>query len=83
MSAESYPNVVSADQTPEASSLQSRRGIAILLLLSLVQFMDVRRRGARALGIGHPSSGRSMPAGTRPAVSPRLLLYAATRPRPR
>jgi EmrB/QacA subfamily drug resistance transporter len=41
MSAEPYPRVVSPDQAPEASSLQSRRGIAILLLLSLVQFMDI------------------------------------------
>ncbi len=41
MSAEPYPNVASLDQAPEASSLQSRRGIAILLLLSLVQFMDI------------------------------------------
>src|SRR6476620_9387877 len=41
MSAESYPNVASLDQTAQASSLSSRRGIAILLLLSLVQFMDI------------------------------------------
>jgi MFS family permease len=53
MSPESYPNVVSADQTPEASSLQSRRGIAILLLLSLVQFMDVL--DASILNIALPS----------------------------
>jgi len=41
MSAEPYANVASLDQAREASSLSSRRGIAILLLLSLVQFMDI------------------------------------------
>src|SRR5207249_6365495 len=41
------------DQTPEASSLQSRRGVAILLLLSLVQFMDIL--DASILNIALPS----------------------------
>ena len=41
MSAEPFPNVASLEQARVASSLSSRRGIAILLLLSLVQFMDV------------------------------------------
>jgi EmrB/QacA subfamily drug resistance transporter len=41
MSAETYPSVVPLDQGRDASSLQSRRGVAILLLLSLVQFMDI------------------------------------------
>jgi RNA polymerase sigma factor (sigma-70 family) len=36
-----YANTISIDQASGASSLSSRRGIAILLLLSLVQFMDV------------------------------------------
>src|SRR6266508_2155175 len=53
MSAEPYPRVVSLDQAPEASSLSSRRGVAILLLLSLVQFMDVL--DASILNIGLPS----------------------------
>jgi EmrB/QacA subfamily drug resistance transporter len=53
MSAQPYPHVVSPDQAPEASSLQSRRGVAILLLLSLVQFMDVL--DASILNIGLPS----------------------------
>src|SRR5439155_8841278 len=53
MSAQPYPVVVSPDQAPEASSLRSRRGVAILLLLSLVQFMDVL--DASILNIGLPS----------------------------
>src|SRR6266487_2345001 len=53
MSAELYPQPVSTDQAPEASSLQSRRGVAILLLLSLVQFMDVL--DASILNIALPS----------------------------
>src|SRR6266498_2166168 len=53
MSAKPYPRVVSPDQAPEASSLSSRRGVAILLLLSLVQFMDVL--DASILNIGLPS----------------------------
>jgi EmrB/QacA subfamily drug resistance transporter len=53
MSAEPYPNVASLDQAQEASSLSSRRGIAILLLLSVVQFMDVL--DASILNIALPS----------------------------
>jgi EmrB/QacA subfamily drug resistance transporter len=53
MSAEPYPNVASFDQAPEASSLSSRRGMAILLLLSLVQFMDIL--DASILNIALPS----------------------------
>jgi EmrB/QacA subfamily drug resistance transporter len=41
------------DEAPEASSLRSRRGIAILLLLGLVQFMDVL--DASILNIALPS----------------------------
>ena len=53
MSAESYASVVPTDKREEASSLSSRRGIAILLLLSLVQFMDVL--DASILNIALPS----------------------------
>jgi EmrB/QacA subfamily drug resistance transporter len=53
MSAQPYPKAVSPDQAPDASSLQSRRGVAILLLLSLVQFMDVL--DASILNIALPS----------------------------
>src|SRR4029450_4172787 len=53
MSAETYPAVASPRETPNASSLSSRRGVAILLLLSLVQFMDVL--DASILNIALPS----------------------------
>jgi hypothetical protein len=53
MSTGAYPSVVSPDQTREPSALSSRRGIAILLLLSLVQFMDVL--DASILNIALPS----------------------------
>jgi EmrB/QacA subfamily drug resistance transporter len=53
MSAEPQSASVSPDQAPEASSLSSRRGIAILLLLSLVQFMDIL--DASILNIALPS----------------------------
>src|SRR5512132_2066151 len=53
MSTGAFPRVVSPEQTREASSLSSRRGIAILLLLSLVQFMDVL--DASILNIALPS----------------------------
>jgi EmrB/QacA subfamily drug resistance transporter len=53
VSSEPYSNVTSLDQAPAASSLQSRRGVAILLLLSLVQFMDVL--DASILNIALPS----------------------------
>ncbi|HEX9415362.1 MAG TPA: MFS transporter [Gaiellaceae bacterium] len=48
-----YPRVVSPDEASAASSLSSRRGVAILLLLSLVQFMDVL--DASILNIALPS----------------------------
>src|SRR3954452_2773086 len=53
MSASTSPNVVALDQAQKASSLSSRRGIAILLLLSLVQFMDIL--DASILNIALPS----------------------------
>jgi len=53
MSAQPYPKVAPLDQAPEASLLSSRRGVAILLLLSLVQFMDVL--DASILNIALPS----------------------------
>src|SRR5216117_3141951 len=58
MSAEPYPTVVSPDQARDASSLSSRRGVAILLLLSLVQFMDVL--DASILNIALPSIRRDL-----------------------
>jgi EmrB/QacA subfamily drug resistance transporter len=53
MSAEPQSAGVSPDQALEASSLSSRRGIAILLLLSIVQFMDIL--DASILNIALPS----------------------------
>jgi EmrB/QacA subfamily drug resistance transporter len=53
MSTEPYSKVASLDQAPGASSLSSRRGVAILLLLSLVQFMDIL--DASILNIALPS----------------------------
>jgi EmrB/QacA subfamily drug resistance transporter len=53
MSADPYSNVASLDQAPAATSLSSRRGVAILLLLSLVQFMDIL--DASILNIALPS----------------------------
>src|SRR5881397_371231 len=53
MSEEPQSVVVPTDQPPDASSLASRRGIAIMLLLSLVQFMDVL--DASILNIALPS----------------------------
>jgi len=53
MSAEPNANVASFDQATEGSSLRSRRGVAILLLLSLVQFMDIL--DASILNIALPS----------------------------
>jgi MFS family permease len=47
------PHVPAVDQAQEASSLSSRRGVAILLLLSLVQFMDIL--DASILNIALPS----------------------------
>ena len=53
MSAETYPSAFSPEQEGETSSLASRRGVAILILLSLVQFMDVL--DASILNIALPS----------------------------
>jgi EmrB/QacA subfamily drug resistance transporter len=53
MSAQPYPVTQSPDEAPEASTLSSRRGVAILLLLSVVQFMDIL--DASILGIALPS----------------------------
>src|SRR5438067_12810500 len=53
MNAEPQPVVASTDQARDASSLSSRRGVAILLLLCLVQFMDVL--DASILNIALPS----------------------------
>ena len=59
MSAEPHPStVVFPDQARDGSSLQSRRGVAILLLLSLVQFMDVL--DASILNIALPSIKRDL-----------------------
>src|SRR3954469_4161730 len=53
MTAEPYPAVASPEQEGEGSSLASRRGVAILILLSLVQFMDIL--DASILNIALPS----------------------------
>ena len=53
MSVETYRRGMPAGGASDASSLQSRRGVAILLLLSLVQFMDVL--DASILNIALPS----------------------------
>ena len=53
MSAETYSSAFSPEQEGEASSLASRRGVAILILLSVVQFMDVL--DASILNIALPS----------------------------
>src|SRR2546427_4296370 len=53
MSAEPYPRVVPPDRASDPSLLASRRGVAILLLLGLVQFMDVL--DASILNIALPS----------------------------
>src|SRR5437667_3706828 len=53
MTAEPYPAVASPEQEEEGSSLASQRGVAILILLSLVQFMDVL--DASILNIALPS----------------------------
>jgi EmrB/QacA subfamily drug resistance transporter len=58
MNAEPYPAVVSVEEAPEASSLSSRRGVAFLLLLSLVQFMDIL--DASILNIALPSIKRDL-----------------------
>jgi EmrB/QacA subfamily drug resistance transporter len=53
MSAQRYPVTATPDGAPEALGLSSRRGVAILLLLSVVQFMDIL--DASILGIALPS----------------------------
>ena len=53
MSAQPYPITATRDDAPEASTLSSRRGVAILLLLSVVQFMDIL--DASILNIALPS----------------------------
>src|SRR5918995_1155626 len=53
MSTEPSSTVVSSNEAGETSSLSSRRGVAILLLLCLVQFMDVL--DASILNIALPS----------------------------
>jgi EmrB/QacA subfamily drug resistance transporter len=58
MTASSHLRGLSADPPREAISLGSRRGIAILLLLSLVQFMDIL--DASILNIALPSIKRDL-----------------------
>jgi EmrB/QacA subfamily drug resistance transporter len=58
MSAVAHPEAVPLDGARDATSLSSRRGIAILLLLSLVQFMDVL--DASILNIALPSIKRDL-----------------------
>jgi EmrB/QacA subfamily drug resistance transporter len=53
MSAQPYRVTATPDEAPEALGLSSRRGVAILLLLSVVQFMDIL--DASILGIALPS----------------------------
>src|SRR4029450_4586807 len=53
MSAQPYPVTATPDDAPEALTLSSRRGVAILLLLSVVQFMDIL--DASILNIALPS----------------------------
>ena len=53
MTAERHLSAAPPDAVPDASSLASRRGVAILILLSLVQFMDVL--DASILNIALPS----------------------------
>ena len=53
MSAQPYPVTATRDEAPAALGLSSRRGVAILLLLSVVQFMDIL--DASILNIALPS----------------------------
>jgi len=53
-----YPRAVSTRQAQDAPSLSSRRGVAILILLCLVQFMDVL--DASILNIALPSIKRDL-----------------------
>jgi EmrB/QacA subfamily drug resistance transporter len=58
MNPEIHPTAAAVDAAPDASALASRRGVAILLLLSLVQFMDVL--DASILNIALPSIKQSL-----------------------
>jgi len=58
MTAESYPREVPTPRPRNAASLSSRRGVAILILLCLVQFMDVL--DASILNIALPSIKRDL-----------------------
>src|SRR5262247_2764150 len=58
MTAESDPSAVSTARAQDARSLSSRRGVAILILLCLVQFMDVL--DASILNIALPSIKRDL-----------------------
>jgi EmrB/QacA subfamily drug resistance transporter len=58
MTGETYPRAVSIPRPQDASSLTSRRGVAILILLCLVQFMDVL--DASILNIALPSIKRDL-----------------------
>jgi EmrB/QacA subfamily drug resistance transporter len=58
MTAQSYPDAVSSERDAATTSLSSRRGVAILLLLSLVQFMDIL--DASILNIALPSIKRDL-----------------------
>jgi EmrB/QacA subfamily drug resistance transporter len=58
MTAETYPRSVSTPRAQDASPLSSRRGVAILILLCLVQFMDVL--DASILNIALPSIKRDL-----------------------
>ena len=58
MTAETQPTPIAPPRLPSASSLSSRRGVAILALLCLVQFMDVL--DASILNIALPSIKRDL-----------------------
>src|SRR6476469_1323154 len=58
MTTETYPKAVSAPRSQDATSLSSTRGVAILILLCLVQFMDVL--DASILNIALPSIKRDL-----------------------
>ena len=63
MNAQVETNVTSPKQAPDALSLSTGRGVAILLLLSLVQFMDVL--DASILNIALPSIKRRSASASR------------------
>src|SRR5262249_22522089 len=58
MPAETYPRSLSTPRSQGAPSLSSRRGVAILILLCIVQFMDVL--DASILNIALPSIKRDL-----------------------